>query len=67
MADINCSMCIFEGRMFIHTIIVTSVGNKVGRETWLLMVSSCQTFVRLIGSVETERTSGELSNELLVI
>ena len=59
MADINCSLCISRGVIFIHRIIVTSAGNKVGRETWL-MVIYCQTFVRLIGSVGIEGISGEL-------
>ncbi len=67
MANIDCLLCISEGIMFILRIIVMSVGNKVGRQTWLLMVSSCQAFVRLIGSVETEWTSGELLIELLLI
>lgn len=66
-ADRNSPLCISEGIMFIHRIIVTSGGNKVGRETWLLTVSSCQMFVRLIGSVQTEWTSGELLIELLAI
>lgn len=55
----------YQGIMFIHRMIVTSVGNKVGSETWLLTVGSCQPFVRLIGSEETERSSGELLIELL--
>lgn len=58
---------VYQGIMFIQRIIVTSAGNKVGKETWLLIVSSCQTFVRLIGSAETEQTSSELLIELLAI
>lgn len=67
MTDVNCSLCISQATMFIHRVIVASVGNKVGRETWLLMFGSCQTFVRLSGSVETEWTSGEMLTELLAI
>lgn len=68
MADMNCLLCIYHSVLFIHRIIVTSVGNKVGRETWLLTVIRCQTFVkRLISSVEMEQISGELLIELQAI
>lgn len=31
MTDVNCPLCISQGIMFIHRIIVTSVGNKSGQ------------------------------------